>query len=257
MIYITGDTHCDFTRFSESNFPEQKDMTKNDVVIICGDFGGIWEQHENRKEKARFQSLTDLPFTLVFCDGNHENFERLNRYPETEWMGGKVHVIREGLYHLERGECYTIEGKKFFVFGGAPSHDISDGILDPADFTDDIYGTDFQEAYEKLVNARAMFRVKGHSWWPEEIPSDAEYAHGLETLEKIGHTVDFIITHEGPAEDIAQFFGGNFDINPVMQYLQKIKETTRYKHWFFGHHHDNINISDTDHMVFETITQIV
>lgn len=40
MIYITGDTHAEFSRFSTKRFPEQKEMTKDDYVIICGDFGG-------------------------------------------------------------------------------------------------------------------------------------------------------------------------------------------------------------------------
>ena len=49
MIYITGDTHGDFRRFSTDIFPEQKEMTKDDFVIICGDFGGIWCQEDNKK----------------------------------------------------------------------------------------------------------------------------------------------------------------------------------------------------------------
>ena len=40
MIYITGDTHADFSRFEENKFPIQSEMTKNDYIIICGDFGG-------------------------------------------------------------------------------------------------------------------------------------------------------------------------------------------------------------------------
>lgn len=43
MIYITGDTHGDFLRFSMNAFPEQAEMTKEDIVIICGDFGGVWD----------------------------------------------------------------------------------------------------------------------------------------------------------------------------------------------------------------------
>ena len=35
MIYITGDTHADFSRFEDDKFPIQSDMTKNDYVIIC------------------------------------------------------------------------------------------------------------------------------------------------------------------------------------------------------------------------------
>ena len=39
MIYVTGDCHADFTRFNTKIFPEQYEMTKDDYVIICGDFG--------------------------------------------------------------------------------------------------------------------------------------------------------------------------------------------------------------------------
>ena len=50
MIYITGDCHQDFERFITSNFPEQKEMTKEDYVIICGDFGGVWNKDKESKE---------------------------------------------------------------------------------------------------------------------------------------------------------------------------------------------------------------
>ena len=63
MIYITGDTHAEFNRFNTTNFPEQKEMTKDDYVIICGDFGGIWDTPEESG--------------IV-----------------REWHGGKVHEIR-------------------------------------------------------------------------------------------------------------------------------------------------------------------
>ncbi len=38
-IYITGDCHGDYRRFSTEIFPEQYTMGKNDYVIVCGDFG--------------------------------------------------------------------------------------------------------------------------------------------------------------------------------------------------------------------------
>ena len=40
-IFITGDTHDDFTRFKKKIFYEQTELTKDDCVIIAGDFGGI------------------------------------------------------------------------------------------------------------------------------------------------------------------------------------------------------------------------
>lgn len=38
MIYVTGDTHGNFERFQPEYFPEQTELTKNDIVIIAGDY---------------------------------------------------------------------------------------------------------------------------------------------------------------------------------------------------------------------------
>ena len=38
MIYVTGDTHGNFERFRPEYFPEQAKLTKNDIVIIAGDY---------------------------------------------------------------------------------------------------------------------------------------------------------------------------------------------------------------------------
>ena len=92
MIFVTGDTHGDFYRFSLEEFPEQKEMTRDDTMIICGDFGGVWCGDERDNEEL--DKLAQLPFTIVFVSGNHENFDALARYPVTEWKGGKVQFIR-------------------------------------------------------------------------------------------------------------------------------------------------------------------
>jgi len=67
MIYITGDTHGDFSRFSEESFPEQKDLKRDDYMIICGDFGGVWCGDE-RDDKS-LDMLAELPFTILFVSG--------------------------------------------------------------------------------------------------------------------------------------------------------------------------------------------
>lgn len=113
MIYVTGDTHASFSgRFSMDNFPEQKKMTKDDYLIICGDFGGVWEQEENKNEKHWLDWFESRSYTLLFVDGNHENFDRLYTYPEKVWHGGRVHEIRPHVLHLTRGQVFKIDGKK-------------------------------------------------------------------------------------------------------------------------------------------------
>lgn len=87
MIFVTGDTHGDFYRFSLEEFPEQKEMTRDDTMIICGDFGGVWcgdERDNEELDNEELDKLAQLPFTIVFVSGNHENFDALARYPVTE-----------------------------------------------------------------------------------------------------------------------------------------------------------------------------
>ena len=129
MIYITGDVHGDKSRFESSAL---RNLKKGDTLIICGDFGFLW--NGDRREKKALEKLSKKKYNICFVDGTHENFELLNSYEVSKWNGGKVHNIAGNIYHLMRGNVYEIEGKKFFAFGGASSHDIRDGIIDPAKY---------------------------------------------------------------------------------------------------------------------------
>lgn len=73
MIFITGDTHADVRRFNHNNFPEQSEMTKDDYVIVCGDFGLVFSQVESKGEQYWLDWLERKSFTTLFVDGNHEN----------------------------------------------------------------------------------------------------------------------------------------------------------------------------------------
>lgn len=117
MIWVTGDTHGDWiTRLCTDSFPEQKEMTKDDYVIICGDFG-IWR--DSARQRYALKWLEEKKFTTLFIDGNHENYDVLDAYPVSEWHGGKVHFIKPSAIHLMRGQIFNIERKTFFTFGGA------------------------------------------------------------------------------------------------------------------------------------------
>lgn len=79
-IYITGDTHGGFQRFGSKYFPQQKEMSREDCVIITGDFGGLWDG--SPKDQYWLDWLEEKPFTTLFVDGNHENFDLLDALPE-------------------------------------------------------------------------------------------------------------------------------------------------------------------------------
>ena len=205
MIYVTGDTHgnIDIHKFNTTIFPEGKTLTKDDYVIVCGDFGLVW--NNDAEDKWWQKWLENKPWTTLFVDGNHENHKLLNSYPVEDWHGGKVHKISDSIIHLMRGQIYEIEGQTFFTMGGALSID-------------------------------KHLRVPDISWWEEEIPNYAECEEGFKNLEAHNWKVDYIITHTGP-EDILKAGMGNVIFDPTSRYLSSIMHNVEFKHWYFGHMH--------------------
>lgn len=250
MIYITGDCHRNYERFNTKNFPEQKEMTKDDYVIICGDFGGVWDKDKESKEETFLLDWLDCkPFTTLVVDGNHENFDRLYEYPVEEWNGGKVHKIRDFVIHLMRGQVFTIDGKKIFTFGGASSHDISGGILEPDD-------PNFKKKKKALDKDWRPYRVNHISWWKQELPSDEEMEEGRRNLQEHGNEVDFIVTHCCATSTAALISHGAYQPDLLTDYLEEIRQMAKFKKWFFGHYHDNQNVNAEEILLYEQVIRI-
>ena len=253
-IFVTGDIHGDPSRLSTDNFYEQKSFSGNkneNVVIILGDFGLVWTRDgESGTEKWWLDWLENKPFTTVFVDGNHENHVGLAEYPVKEWNGGKVHVVRPHVLHLMRGEVFTIEGYKFFAFGGARSHDVQDGILDYED-------PDWRDKAKELEKCgKRMYRIKGLTWWPEELPTEEEMQHGLETLEKNGNDVDCIITHSPSTTDPILMGHGKYETDILTEYLDNVKSKIYFTKHLFGHMHVNHVVNESDICIYEQIVRI-
>ena len=246
LFYITGDTHSDFSRFTEENFPIQSEMTKDDYIIICGDFGGVWTfEEESRREKEALDWLNNKNFTTLFVDGNHENYTRLYNYPIEEWKGGKVHKIRDSVLHLMRGEIFDIDNKKIFAFGGAKSHDIQDGILN----------LDEEEKIYEYRKRGAYFRIRDFSWWDLELPTNQEMENGIENLEKINYKVDYIISHCCPTS-IQSLINSTYKRDILTDYLQQISEKCTFKRWYFGHYHDYKQVNSQFTLLYENIVPL-
>lgn len=252
MIFVTGDTHGDFSeRFSKQYFPEQKELTRDDIIIVCGDFG-IW--HDNPQERYWLDWLADKSFTICFCDGNHENFDRLysDEFEAVSFHGGSTHKIRDNIYHLMRGNFFTFGDKRFFVMGGASSHDISDGVLDLENFKNEL---DFKMAYDRMCLRNKLFRVNHYSWWKEELPSDKEIENALWTLERGGYKTDYIITHCAPTSIVRDVLGyGEHD--RITDFLQHVEHVCEYSHWFFGHYHIDRELDDRHTAVYHRIIKL-
>lgn len=244
-VYVTGDTHGDWmSRLNTNSFPEQKEMTKNDYVLILGDMG-IWDN--SKREKYNIDWLEKKPFTTLFISGNHDNYDILDSLPVSEWHGGKVNFIRPSVIHLMRGEIYNIEGKTFFAFGGASSHDIRDGILEK----DDPRIKKWSHNYSK------MFRINHVSWWEKELPDDEEMKNGIKNLEIYNNQVDYILTHSPSASVIALLGRGLYKQDKLTKYLEHIRAGTDYGRMFSGHMHVNKQINEKDILLYEKIVRIL
>ena len=248
MVFVTGDLHGNFERFKPKYFPEQARMTKQDIMICAGDFGGVW--FGDSRDDETLDWLERLPFTLAFVCGNHENYDALERYPVAEWHGGKVHRVRPHVLHLMRGQIFELDGYRFFTMGGAKSHDIEDGILEPD-------APDFEQRLTMLQRKpRARYRVNHISWWAQELPSDEEYAGARRNLNAVGWQVDYIITHCCPSSIQDTFSGGLFQRDALTDFLDEVRERCRFQYWFFGHYHENMVVEKEFVMLYNQIIRL-
>lgn len=221
MIYITGDIHGDYNDFM--NRIRQHKISKGDIVIVCGDFGFVWDIPENRWVLTK---LTAEPFTIAFVDGNHEDFNLLYTYPVIDWNGGKVHKIADNIYHLMRGQRFIIEGKSFFTMGGA-------------------YSTD---------KAR---RTEGKSWWKQELPDNNEYKIAEETLKSCNYEIDYVLTHTVP-QSVIHYLGFVPDMHDaeLTGYFEWLYGELKFKKWFAGHFHVNQLVKDNVQVLFDDMLLI-
>lgn len=233
-IYITGDKHGNFKDFLYPGTLNSRRVDKSDYRIITGDFGGIF--YGTREEEISLDLLElCAPFTILFVDGNHENFELLKHYPVTSWHGGEVQFIRPHIIHLMRGNCYMIENQTFFVMGGAQSPDITDGILEPDD-------PDLHKKIDEMeAEGKCLYRTRGLDWFPEEMPSDQELKKGIEVLKQHGNSVDYILTHAAPTLVADHFSEGRFEPNYLTEYFEKIRKNVTFRTWYCGHYHADVD----------------
>lgn len=229
MIYITGDTHGNQLRWVDKL---ERSLIPSDCLIVAGDFGIGFFDGPKWTEEEFFDYLEEQDYTILFCDGNHENFEKLNSYGVEDWHGGKVHVIRRNVLHLMRGEVYELDGKKLFVMGGGYS-------LDKA------------------------IRKPYVSWWPDEMPNKGEYDHAYKNLKLHDFKVDYVLSHTAPVNTIEYMTRKGLGISGCIPeeyeltgFLQWVSEKASYEKWYFGHFHVDEELWKNQYAVLNAIREL-
>jgi hypothetical protein len=227
MIFITGDIHGDPQRLASKKWPTGKALTKDDYVIICGDFGLLWSGDET--EKYWLKWLEEKPWTTLFVDGNHENFDMLDNLPTVEMFGKEVGQVNGSVFHLRRGYVYTIDGRTIFTFGGGLSVD-------------------------------KAYRTEGKSWWSREYPNGDEVERAWNELLSVGMEVDYVISHapsnSGKDHVISETRTFEKLNDRVSQILDDFDHVLNYKIWYSGHMHQNSQLHDKYINLYEDILEI-
>lgn len=236
MVYITGDTHGNFDRIKR--FCRFNNTTKNDVIIILGD-AGINYYLDSRDYKLK-QELQNLPITFFCIHGNHEERpENISSYKSTTFFDNYALVENEfpNILFAQDGLTYTIGDKKCLVLGGAYSVD-------------------------------KFYRLqKGWNWFSsEQIPDNKKKMIEI-ALEKQNYKVDYILSHTCPYYTRpTHLFLLSIDQSTVdtsMEvWLQKIADKLDFKHWYFGHYHDdwdngNYSMLYTDIIPFAEVSDCI
>ncbi len=220
-IFVCGDTHgrnIDTSKLNSKNFPTQKDLTKDDVVIQLGDFGWVWyPSGENKEQEYWLDWLADKNYTLAVVLGNHENYDIIEDLPfENKWEN-EVRVLKRkkgSIYFLKRGAAYMINGKKILAIGGAESTDKSN-------------------------------RIAHVSWWEQERLTFKETESCLNEIDKHSNKFDYILTHTCPAKYTTRFSSNIAKARcSVANFLEHIDNLVEFKEWHFGHFHVDKNILD-------------
>lgn len=213
MIYLVSDIHGHLRLDYLKDLLTTVSIKSTDYLIILGDVGIYWKPTNKKVEKF----YSNLKCTVLFIDGNHENFDELYKKEEIEMFSSKVRKINNNIFHLERGRKYIIDGYSFFCFGGG-------------------YSPKREES--------------GIPIWPQELPSKEEYERGLKTLEENNYEFDYIFTHIAPYNLMMQMLKDkkikkiNHSEFTLHKFLMNIAKKAKFKRWYLGHYHVDYNFKN-------------
>jgi hypothetical protein len=195
--------HGDLSRFADKKI---KKLKKGDMLIICGDFGFIWDG--GKREEKILKKIGKKRFYTLFIEGCHDNLDLISKYPEEEFCGGKVHTISGNLKHLIRGNVFDFQGHSFFVFGGGLTKDLD-------------------------------IRQDAGTYFESELADNAEINRALGRIEAAHRKFDYIVTHEPPGSIKELLDFETNQISFVHNFFEAVKKDCKFAQWFFGKAHKN------------------
>lgn len=233
-LVVRGDLHGDIASgLSYAQFPELRNLDKNDTVLILGDTGMGWGG-DDKAAKFAAENIGQKPFNVIYMFGNHDNYDFAERLPlskSAQEIYGCSHMrqlfvndkMLTNQFIVDKPCVADIAGYHCLLVPGADSHDI-DKLLFP--------GQKHKKRQDELC------RVIGTSWWPQEAIDVKTLYSLVKPIDK--QQFDLILSHDSPAHfvDLAARGWDNRFVKTVGEkYLQALYETVDYQFWFHGHFH--------------------
>ena len=218
MIYLISDPHGGESIKGLERFLEIG--TDSDLLLILGDLGLKFEK--TKENQAFTEWFLGLDKHIAIVEGNHENHEYMNSFPNDIWCGGEVSRMSDTIVRLKRGNIYNIEGNTFFVMGGCKSS--------------------------------AKWKEMG-LWFDGEEPTEEELKLAYDNLEKNRKRVDYVLTHK--YVDYRKEDAGKFPMLSLEGLTKYIDENVSFKHWYSGHWHINKVIDEKHTIVYDEPLQIL
>lgn len=198
---FVGDTHGRFDKLNQLIAQH-----KPDNVFVCGDFGYWNEQTFGGPDYNLWDRIVTNDTKVYFCDGNHEDFNMLDKLVEQHGYRKPI-LVAKNVYYCPRGSELILEdGTSVLFFGGAYSVD-------------------------------KPLRIKDINWFEQEQAT-------FEQLDRVQNKqYDIVVSHTCPMRclfDVSMKTGINrakINHTQTEQVLDKLFDIVQPKLWFFGHWH--------------------
>jgi Icc-related predicted phosphoesterase len=195
MIIIAGDIHGEFWALNNL-INKHSEIT---MIIQCGDFGWWPRCTFDFIDKRENYKLKNHDVTIFWCDGNHEDFEDLNKYKT------KTEVL-PNIFYMPRGTVMELPDKRKILFiGGGLSID----------------------------KHLRIPRSENFGWFEEETITQRD----IENLPD--ENIDIIISHTAPEYFTLNdwYKDGRYPVDPSRKALDYVFDKYHPSLWFFGHMH--------------------
>lgn len=182
-------------------------------IIQCGDFG-LWPGWFGFVYLDRLNAaLIEANVQLIWLDGNHEDYDQLERFVKFNPMNDKGQTfIRSNILYSARGCAWTWDDKRFLTVGGAYSID-------------------------------REWRTPHESWWEQEQLTDSQVKgvinNAVSRRAKGKPEVDYMFTHDcHPSTPFKHRLKDDLESTFHREKMREIAHAVRPSFWWHGHMHE-------------------